>query len=83
MFLDLRETRVVMSLPHAEKMTGTTGRTKRQWDEGIKGMKKGTCVPPLLPRSASSRESKPKGKVQNGKIGQQRLRFGSRPEDSR
>lgn len=40
MFLDLRETRVVMSLPHAEKMTGTTGRMKRQWDEGIKGMKK-------------------------------------------
>lgn len=70
MFLDLRETRVVMSLPHAEKMTGTTG-TKRQWDKGIKGMKKGTCVPPLLPRSASLRESKPKGKVQNGKIGQQ------------
>lgn len=38
-----------MSLPHAEKMTGTTGRTKRQWDEGIKGMKKGTCVPPPPP----------------------------------
>ncbi|XP_041269146.1 GMP reductase 1 isoform X1 [Onychostruthus taczanowskii] len=79
---EYRETRVVMSLPHAEKMTGTTGRTKRQWDKGIKGMKKGTCVPPLLPRSASLSESKSKGKVQNGKIGQQRLRFGSRPEDS-
>lgn len=46
MFLDLRETRVVMSLPHAEKMTGTTGRTKRQWDEGIKGIEKGRCIPP-------------------------------------
>lgn len=83
MFLDLREMRVVMSLPHAEKMTGATGQMKRQRHEGINKKKKEHVCPPLLPRSAFLRESEPKGNAQNGKIGQPRLRFGSRPVDLR